>query len=595
MKRIALVGMPNTGKSALFNRLTGGHARVGNWPGVTVDLYSAKLLLGSEMVELVDLPGVYDLSGFTEDEQVTRHFLENHPVDLVIVVLNAAQIDHQLRLALEVKKTGLPMVVAFNMADEAKRYGIEIDVKNLAAQLGAPCILLSAKFGQGIDELKSRVQEMLRLGRSSVPQSLHKYFFKEDSLEQEAESLLKKNVKLPKVMPRGMTQTIDAFVLHPIFGLPLFLLILLLLFQIIYGIGTPLQDALGFVLDQFRDFAMKPLANFLPPFLYGFLVEGIYDGVATVLSFVPVIVLFFVLMGFVEESGYLGRAAFLMDALMARLGLDGRAFVMLLMGFGCNVPALMGTRVMRSRSSRLLTMLMIPFSLCSARLQVFVFIIGAIFTPRQAPFVLLSLYIVSMVVAFLTAFIFKRRLSSDEPFAMELPPYRLPTLAQVLTRAWLEIHYFLKRASTFIIVGVVCVWLLTHMPPSAPPASSATWAGIIGQALAPVMQPIGIDPLLTIALIFGFIAKEILIGSLAVIYGREGDALVPIIAAQMDWIKAYSFMLFTLLYTPCLSTIATLRSESKSIGFTLFALCWALAIAWLVSFVFYQGAKWLVG
>jgi len=192
MKRIALVGMPNTGKSALFNRLTGGHARVGNWPGVTVDLYSAKLLLGGEMVELVDLPGVYDLTGFTEDEQVTRHFLENHPVDLVIVVLNAAQIDHQLRLALEVKKTGLPVVVAFNMADEAKRYGIEIDVKNLAVQLGAPCVLLSAKFGQGIDELKSCVQEMLHLGRSSIPQSLHEYFFKEDSLEQEAESLLKK-------------------------------------------------------------------------------------------------------------------------------------------------------------------------------------------------------------------------------------------------------------------------------------------------------------------------------------------------------------------------------------------------------------------
>jgi ferrous iron transport protein B len=593
MKRIALVGMPNTGKSALFNRLTGGHVRVGNWPGVTVDLYSAKVFLGGEMVEIVDLPGIYDLSGFAEDEQVTRHFLENHPVDLVLVVINAAQIDRQIRLAIEVQNTTIPMAVALNMADEAKRYGIEVDVTRLQEKLRAPCVLLSAKFGNGVDDLKSMLQHALRACRPPSLQSLQQHFINEDAIDKEAKEILKASVRLPQVLPRSLTQKIDALTLHPIWGLPLFFLILLLLFQATYGLGTPLQDGLGFLFDHFRAFALVPLANILPAMVYGFLVEGVYDGIATVLSFVPIIVLFFVLMGFVEESGYLGRAAFLMDAFMARLGLDGRAFVMLLMGFGCNVPALMGTRVMRSRTSRLLTMLMIPFSLCSARLQVFVFIIGAVFTPRQAPFVLLSLYLASFAAAFLTAFLFKRRLSSSEPFAMELPPYRLPTTGQVLIRAWLEIRYFLKRASTFIVIGVVFVWLLTHLPPSASPGSEATWAGMIGNALAPVMKPIGIDPLLTIALIFGFVAKEILIGALAIIYGREGDGLAQLLAMHMDWVKAYSFMLFTLLYTPCLSTIATLRSESKSLGFTFFALFWALGIAWIVSFVFYQSARWL--
>jgi ferrous iron transport protein B len=247
--------------------------------------------------------------------------------------------------------------------------------------------------------------------------------------------------------------------------------------------------------------------------------------------------------------------------------------------------------VMRSRTLRLLTMVTIPFSLCSARLQVFVFITAALFAPHSAALVMFSLYLMSFASAILTALLFKRFFPSNEPFVLELPPYRFPTLRQMVLRGWHEVRHFVHRATKFIIAGVVLVWLLTHMPPSAAPASAATWAGAIGDWMHPLFAPIGITQQLTIALIFGFVAKEIVIGSLAVIYGLSGHALSGAMASSLDWVQAYSFMLFTLIYTPCLSTIATLRSESKNWGFTLFSIAWSLTLAWLVSLAFYQGAR----
>jgi ferrous iron transport protein B len=364
-----------------------------------------------------------------------------------------------------------------------------------------------------------------------------------------------------------------------------------LLFQGVFFLGGPLQGVVNDLLGWFRGAALEPLFSGLPQSAQGLLLDGIYNGVSTVAAFVPIIVLFFLFMAIVEDSGYLSRTAFLMDALMSRLGLDGRSFVMLLMGFGCNVPALMGTRVMRSRAMRLLTMLVIPLSLCSARLQVFIFFTAALFSAQAAPVVLFSLYLFSFATAILTALLFKGRFRNNEPFVLELPPYRFPTLRQMALRGWLEVRHFLRRATKFIVAGVVLVWLLTNLPPSAAPASADTWAGMIGSALHPFFAPVGINEQLTIALIFGFIAKEIVIGALAVIYGLSGDALGGAIGQQLDWVQAYSFMLFTLLYTPCLATIATLQSESKQTSFTALSLVWSLGLAWLVSFVFYQGAR----
>lgn len=591
MKRIALLGMPNTGKSTFFNRITGASSRTGNWPGVTVDLLGAKILLGGTMVEIVDLPGIYDLHGFSDDEQVVRHFLENNSVDQVLIILNTSQIERQLSLVLQIKQLGLPAILLLNMADEAKRFGITVDAEKMSGMLGLPVMLLSAKYGTGYQNAYRLLSRMLE---KSIPvrlDRLKEMLSQDDRVESEMDRVLKSTVQVPAQLSDNLTSRLDRILLHPWLGLPLFFLVMYLTFQAIFLFGKPLQAGVTWMLDTFRHAALEPLFAHFPLVLKGLLLDGIYNGVGTVATFVPIIILFFLFMAIIEDTGYLSRAAFLMDALMSRLGLDGRSFVMLLMGFGCNVPALMGTRVMRTRSLRLLTMLVIPFSLCSARLQVFIFITAAIFSPKAAPLVLFSLYLFSFATALLTAVLFKKQYGSSEPFILEVPPYRFPTLRQMLLRGWHEVRHFLNRASKFIVAGVVLVWLLTHFPTDVPPASAHTLAGMIGSAFSPLLNPIGIDQQLAIALIFGFVAKEIVIGSLAVIYGMQGQGLMALMAHQLDWVQAYSFMLFTLIYTPCLSTIATLRSESKSNAFMLLSITWSLGLAWLVSFVFYQGAR----
>ena len=593
MKRLVIVGMPNTGKSTFFNRLTGSSSRVGNWPGVTVDLLSAPVVLGAHAVEVVDLPGIYDLHGFSDDEQIVRSFLENNPVDLVGVILNATQLDHQLPLALQLCKLGVNTVVLINMSDEADQLGVRIDTAKLSEGIKCPVTLFSARHGTGFSEVREILTAQCDKTQPTSPDSLRGMLQADDELVERAEDLIRQSVTAPSRLVRKTTERIDKVLLHPLLGLPLFFLAMLLMFQAVYTLGAPIQDAVAWLLSGFRDFALAPLASVLPDAVYGFLIEGLYDGIATVASFVPVIILFFFFMAVIEDSGYLARAAFLTDAMMAKLGLDGRGFVMMLMGFGCNVPALMGTRVMRSRSMRLLSMLVIPFSLCSARLQVFVFITTALFTPRQAPFILFALYMVSFAAAFLTALLFGRRLKSDEPFVLEMPPYRLPIPHQVLLRGWHEVSHFLRRASTFIVSGVVLVWLLTHYPANATPGGEGTYASMLGQWMKPVLDPIGIGPEMAVVLIFGFVAKEIVIGALVAMTGLDGDALNSYMATQMDSVQALSFMLFVLLYTPCLSTLATQRSESRSWKFATYSTAWSLTLAWTVSFGVYQGARLL--
>jgi len=593
MKRIALLGMPNTGKSTLFNRLTGASAKVGNWPGVTVDLLSANVLLGTQTVEIVDLPGIYNLHGFAEDERVARRFLEDNPVDLLLVITNSTQLDRQLALVMQLQELGLPVLLLLNMQDEARRLGIEIDADQLAAEMNISVLPLSAKHGHGLARVREQLAALLSGDSAARKADINHAFAQDDALERRLDAVFSRSVKLPLAASERMTDRIDRLLLHRWLGLPLFLLSMLLLFQAVYTLGAPLQDGVAWLLQTVREQALAPALRNWDPVLSSFLLEGVFDGVGTVLSFLPIIVLFFLFMAIVEDSGYLSRAAFLMDAFMARLGLDGRAFVMQLMGFGCNVPALMGTRIMRSRGLRLLTMLIVPFSLCSARLQVFVFLTTAIFEPWAAPLVLFSLYLMSFLAAFLTALLYRGRLSNNEPLLLELPPYRFPTFAQMWLRGWREVAHFLREASGFILLGVVLVWLLTHYPFDAQPAGSDTLAGQLADLFAPLFQPLGIDSLMTIALLFGFVAKEIVIGALAVIYGVGDGQLGGTIAQHTDWVQAYSFMLFVLIYTPCLSTVAVLRQESKSWRFTALAVAWPLALAWLLSFIFYQAARWL--
>ncbi|MDR3426758.1 MULTISPECIES: ferrous iron transport protein B [Silvimonas] len=588
MKRIALVGMPNTGKSTLFNRITGGNARVANWPGLTVELATHRILLGGSMVQLVDLPGIYDLSGGAEDERVAQAFLANTELSAIVVLLNATQLDRQLALALQLKALGAPMIVALNMTDEAKRAGIVIDYARLSAQLGCPVLPISAKLGQGVPELKTAISQHIALNGDiqldfSSLQAATAFHAEETRLHHAF-------VSRPPTMPASMTEKLDRWILHPALGLPLFILMMFILFQLTFAIGSPLQDALGSGMDWIKHTWLEPALAGAPEFVRGALLDGLFDGAGTVLTFAPLIFLFFSLMAIIEDSGYFARAAFMMDGLMSRLGLDGRGFVMLLMGFGCNVPALMGTRVIRDPNARKLTMLTIPFSLCSARLQIFLFLSSALFTPTQAPWVLLGLYLASIVIALGSAWVFRKRFASSEPFALELPPFRMPLLRQIRARGWGETRSFLRMASTMIVVGVLLVWFLTHYP-----SEHASYAGMIANVLEPVLTPIGIHSEMSIALIFGFVAKEVVLGALSVITGVQGDALAHHLAGSMDPVSAISFMLFTLIYVPCVATVATMHKESKSAWFTAGSVVWSLGLAWVLCFVFYQGTRLVTG
>jgi ferrous iron transport protein B len=485
-------------------------------------------------------------------------------------------------------------MLLLNMSDEAKRAGIRIDTKKMTEKLGVPVMQISAKYGDHCtDALKAASALLDKTSQKSDPAEIQRQLEADINIEHEMEDIVQSTVEMPIQLGDELTSRIDKVLLHPWLGLPLFFAAMYVLFQFIFTVGKPLQDGIAWLLALIRTDGLGPLLASTPAWVNGLLLDGIYNGLGTVAAFVPIIILFFLVMTMVEDSGYLSRAAFLVDALMAKMGLDGRGFVMVLMGFGCNVPALMGTRVMRSKNMRLLTMLVIPLSLCSARLQVFLFLTATLFTAQQAPLVLLALYLVSFATIFITAALFKGQYKNNEPFVLELPPYRFPTARQIWLRGWQEVRHFLNRASNFIVFGVILVWALTHIPFNVPPASDATLAGKIGHLFSGVFSPIGIDNQLVIALIFGFVAKEIVIGALAVIYGLQGDALMQLMAQKLDWVQGMSFMLFTLIYTPCLSTIITLKNEAKSWLFAGLSIIWSLALAWVVSFTFYQTARWL--
>jgi ferrous iron transport protein B len=593
LKQIAVLGMPNTGKSTFFNRLTGANANIGNWPGITVDLLAAKIKLGQQQTQVVDLPGIYDLRGFSEDEEVVRRFLESNPVHLVVIILNSTQLDRQISLALQLKHLGLPALLLLNMADEAPKFGVHINADKISQHLQMPVFQISAKYGQGFAQAKSLIADRLSLQSEPIlAGKIDQNLVTDEQFAAEMETLIQDGFEVSAKFKNTLTTKIDRVLLHPVFGLPIFFAAMYLMFQVVYTVGKPLQDGLNQGVEWFKVTALEPLLSFLPKLLHDLLIDGIYGGVGTVAAFIPVIWIFFICMAIIEDSGYLSRSAYLMDAFMERLGLDGRSFVMSLMGFGCNVPAIMGLRVMRSPALRLLSMLVIPFSLCSARLNVFIFMTTALFSPRVAPAVLFSLYLFSFAAAILTAFIFKGKYPNQEPLVLELPPYRFPTVRQMLLRAWMETKHFLRFSWKFIILGVVAIWLCNNFPQDVEPASAKTISGMIGNFLQPILGPVGISPKLSVALIFGFIAKEIVLGGLAVIYAAKQDAgLAGAIAKEIDWVQAYSFMLFTLLYVPCLSTVAVIKAESKSNKFTALAVAWSLGLAWVVSFIFYQGAR----
>jgi ferrous iron transport protein B len=594
---VALLGLPNTGKSTLYNRLTGGNAQIANWPGLTVELLRGAMPpdRSGHDYQLVDLPGIHDLSGSSEDEAVVQRFLRHTPPDLLLVVLNASHIASQLRFLLQLRALAIPTVVALNMSDEARRFGITIDAIGLGVALGMPVLAVSARRNQGIHELIDRVHQ---LGEAlGVPHEADLNQALAEIPQEWVDGLLAAHVQLPPRLRNRRTRQVDRLLLHPLVGLVLFLGIVLALFQLLYAVGAPAQQLVGSAIDWIQSALLEPalVALNTPPLLRDFLIDGVWLGVGTVAAFLPIIFLFYLVLAVVEDSGYLPRAAFLMDGFMRWLGLDGRAFVLQVIGFGCNVPSIMGTRVIRDRGMRLLSMLVIPFALCQARLTVFLFMADVFFPrPWWAPgLVVFAFYVLSFVAVVITGLLFKRAYPSQEAFVLELPPYRTPSPSTILRRGWTQMLNFMATTRSFIVLGAAAIWLLTHLPPGAAAGSGATIADGIGGLFQPLLAPIGMNPALTVSLFFGFIAKEILLGAMAVIYKTSEAGLGGVIGGLITPLQALSFMTFVLLYTPCLGTVAAQLQESKSRKFALLSLGWSLLLAWLLALVVFQGGRLL--
>ncbi|MFM1843860.1 MAG: ferrous iron transporter [Cyanobacteriota bacterium] len=593
-KRVILIGQPNTGKSTFFNRLAKANAAIANWPGLTVDLYQSVVQLGDETIEVVDLPGIYDLNGFSDDERVVQRFLSTYPVHLIVVVINAAQIDRQLRLLLQVKALGFPVVGILNLADEAKRYGVRFDTITLRERLGVSLFAVSAKFGTGCPTAIAAIgRELQAIPHSHRLENLTATLANNAIGPEQVNIMLAGAVHMPSLTVRTITQRLDRILLHPVWGLPIFFASMFGVFWLIWTIGLPSADPVDWVTGEIRARILDPLLSVFPQFLQGLLLDGVWAGFAALLSFVPLVALFFIMMGLLEGSGYLARSAYLMDALMGQLGLDGRSFVLQMMGFGCNVPAIMGTRVMRSRTMRLLTMLIIPFSLCSARLQVFVFILAAVMPGTQGAIALFLLYLMSFGVGFFVAALLSRLpyFQARDPFVLELPPYRLPTIRQIILRVWGEMKEFVVRLSMFMAIGSSLIWFLTAFPAGA--TGLDTYAGQVGTLFQPLMNPLGINPYLTVSLIFGFVAKEVQIGALTVLYGLNDEGVANEIQRTVTFAQGFSYCLFSLIYIPCLTTLGAIWGEAKSIGYMVIAIGVPLLTAWTVSFVFYQGVHGL--
>lgn len=661
--RIAIAAVPNSGKTTLFNRLTGTHQTVGNWAGVTVEKKSGRFQLDQYEVELIDLPGAYSLNPGSAEEQVLADFINEAPPELVINVADAGNLYRALGLTLQLAATRIPMVLAVNMMDEARARGLSIDFAALSDHLGMAVVPMVARTAEGVTDLKKAILDTVSGRFPSHPPHLarpalleeaitdlageieqcglddrvipslaaeqlleggdaagylrdrHPQLARLDDSTRERRDRVEKACGQPmaalcaqcrfnsarglvsEVMGGGgdadatLTRRFDDWLLHPWLGIPFFLLLMWFVFQGVYSVGAPMQDLLSGWVAALQD-GLRPLlvGIGIPALLENFLIDGVLEGLGVVLSFFPIIALFFLFLSLIEDSGYMARAAFLMDRTMHMLRLDGKAFINLLLGFGCNVPAVMGTRIQASRQGRVVSMLIIPFSLCSARLQVFLFLASVLFLPGTAAWVLFGLYLTSFAAIVVVGLVLRpfRFGGRPEPFILELPPFRMPAARVVAMRVWQELSAFLRRAATLIVSGVVAVWFLTHFPIDAAPGSEATLAGRIGQSLEFLFAPVGIQWRETVALFFGFIAKEIVVGAMAVIYAA-GDSLPQAVASHISPLQGLSFMIFTLLYTPCVATVATIWAESRSWRITLLSISLGLVLAWVASFMVFQG------
>ena len=597
---LALVGNPNSGKTALFNQLTGARQKVANYAGVTVERKEGRFVAPSgRSFRLLDLPGVYSLDAASPDEVITRDvclgtFPGERAPDLIICVADATNLRLHLRFVLELRRLGRPMVLALNMIDAARRRGIVIDVAKLEAGLGMPVVETIAVQRGGAAALVARIDGSLPAAAvTSASGDLH----------AEVRALLADAVSVPR-RTAAADDAIDRVVLHPVFGLAILAVVMFLIFQAVFSWAEPLMDAIESGVGALGAWAGSGLASM--PLLQSLVVDGIFAGVGGVLVFLPQILILFLFILALEESGYLPRAAFLLDRLMLKVGLTGRSFIPLLSSFACAIPGIMATRSIQDPRDRLTTILIAPLMTCSARLPVYALLIAAFIPQRSVAglfnlqgIVLFSLYVAGIVSALAVAWVIKRlrKDKSEHALLMELPSYRIPHPRDLAIGLWERGMIFLKRVGGIILALTVILWFLSTFP--APPEGATlpaidySLAGKLGHALQVVFAPLGFNWQICIALVPGLAAREVAVSSLATVYALGGneEGLQAIVASQWSLATALSLLVWYVFAPMCLSTLATVRRETNSWRQVWIMAGYLFGLAYVASLLTYQIAS----
>lgn len=585
MKTIALIGNPNVGKTTLFNALTGSNQYVGNWAGVTVDKKEGFL---NKDIKIVDLPGIYAMDTFSNEEKVSKDFLYTDEVDLIINIIDGSNLERNLYLTSQLTQFNKPILLVVNMIDVAKSNGINIDYSLLSEKLGVNIIPISASKGEGVKDVIKVLKEEFYDSLNSQILTKHNFNkMNERETYKYIENILSNCVEGTKSTTNKITGLIDSIVLNRFLAYPIFILIMFLIFKCTFDwIGGPLQNlADTLIKDKFVELVKIPLSN-TSPWFQSLIVDGIIGGVGGVIVFLPIILTLFIGISFLEDSGYMARTAFIMDKLMRKLGLSGKAFIPLLMGFGCSVPGIMSARTLESEKDRKLTALIIPFMSCNARLPVYGLFARVLF-PGHEVLVIMSLYLLGLIVAFIMALIFKSTVfkKDEEPFIIELPEYKLPEFKSLLIHTWEKGKGFLKKAGTIIFSISVLVWFLSNFNMSGMVDINDSFLATIGRFIAPVFIPLGFGTWENaVALLTGLMAKEVVVGTLSVLYAGGVEFAI---ASTFTAASGIAFLVFTLLYTPCVSVIATMKKEFSN-KFALFSVVYQLVVAWIFAFGAYH-------
>ena len=576
MINVAFFGNPNVGKTTVFNLLTGSNQYVGNWPGVTIDKKEGFLGKG---IKIVDLPGIYAMDTFSNEEKVSKEFLETGDVDVIVNIVDASNLSRNLYLTTQLMEFNKPIVILLNMLDIAESKGIYVDSDKLSKELGVTVVPIIAKKKNGIDKISSAIKNSVN---KKVDYNID--FGNETQTYEKLEDILSRCIKNNSNKKTSISDKIDNIVLNPILAYPIFILALLLLFKFTFDwVGGPLQEGIGGLIETYISNPINSMLVHASPWFKSLIIDGILGGVCGTLPFFPLIFTLFFGISLFEDSGYMSRAAFLMDNIMRKVGLSGKAFIPMVMGLGCSSPAIMATRTLESEKDRKITALISPLMTCGAKLPIYALFV-AIFFPKHAALVTTSLYLLGIVVAILVALVLNRTSFKThiEPFVLELPEYKLPTLSSLLKNTWSKSKGFLIRVVTVMFAMSVAIWLLSSFNfKGFTENMNDSFLAYLGKLIAPLFAPLGFgDWRASVSILTGLGAKEIVISTMQVLYGNL-DKVLPTV---FTGVTAYGFLVFSSLYTPCIAALATMRKEyGNKMMFT--SLIYQFVLAWIGAFI----------